>query len=103
MCVYAAICIYAASRPAVRPAGGRRAGGRAAGGGALRSPGCKAPGHKAQHAFFFNNTPAASLKRSKHGLGTPKYAFSKKACFSRERKACGSERLVNMGWVYQNI
>ena len=39
------------------------------------------------HVVFLEKTPAASLKRSKHGLGTPKRAFSKKVrLFSKRNR-----------------
>ena len=53
--------------------------------------------------FKQNITPAASLKRSKHGLGRPKHAFPKRRAFLQKKSACGSERLVNMAWGYQNM
>ena len=39
-------------------------------------------------SFSTKKAPAASLKRSKHGLGKPKHAFSKKGCafFSKQKE-----------------
>ena len=52
---------------------------------------------------YSKKVPVASLKRSKHGLGTSKRAFSKKARLFSKKNACGCERLVSMAWGYQSI